>query len=125
MVGLPVVDYAAVGFRSWKIIKQIIYGSLLAAFFIILGVVLTSFVTSFFTFYNLLDSFISNINSYGGGNTLSKFFGLLSCMGFTQALSDTKAAIASSLVFLLARIISAQFIYAYFVFLRVISPLIH
>lgn len=122
---MPVIDWVAVGFRSWKIAKQVIYGSLLAFFFFIIGAVLVSFVSSFFTFYNLLDSFIANINSYGVGETLSKFFGLLSCIGFVQAVSDTKAVIASSLVFLLARIIFAQLIYLYFIFLRVISPLIH
>ena len=64
------------------------------------------------------------INNYGSGDLLSKFFGLLSCMGFTQALNDTKAMIASSLVFLLARIVFAQMIYAWFIVLRVISPLL-
>lgn len=121
---MPVIDWAAVAFRSWRIAKQVMYGGSLVFLFTMLGAALVAFVSSFFTFYNAFDSFIANLGNYGGGDTLSKFFGLLSCIGFTQALSDTKSIISSSLVFLLARIVSAQFIYFYFIVLRVIAPLV-
>lgn len=121
---MPVIDWAAVGFRSWTIIKQVAYGLVLAFFFGVVIAMFIAFVNAFFVFYNALDVFIANINNSGNGDTLSKFFGLLSCIGFTQALNDTKSIVASALVFLLARIVFAQVIYAYFIVLRVISPLI-
>lgn len=121
---MPVIDGAAVLYRAWIIAKQVAYGLVLATFFIIIAAMFVAFVKAFFIFYDAIDSFITNINNYGSGDLLSKFFGLLSCMGFSQALNDTKAMIASSLVFLLARIVFAQMIYAWFIVLRVISPLL-
>ncbi len=121
---MPVVDWASVAFRSWRIAKQVLYGGSLTFFFLMLGATMVAFVSAFFTFYNAFDSFIANVGNYGGGDTLSKFFGLLTCIGFTQALADTKSILSSSFVFLLARIVSAQFIYGYFIVLRVIAPLL-
>lgn len=121
---MPVIDWAAVAFRSWRIVKQVAYGLSLAFFFSLIIAMFVAFVSSFFTFYNAIDSFISNVNNSGNGDLLSKFFGLLSCIGFTSALNDTKSIVSSAIVFLLARIVFAQVIYAYFIVLRVIAPLV-
>ncbi|MDY0123870.1 hypothetical protein [Sulfurimonas sp.] len=121
---MPVFDFASVARAIWYFIKKAAYGSVVFTF---LGIVIAGFVTfvaTFFVFYNLLDDSITRIMVYGSGDLLSKFFGLLNCIGFTSAFNDTKGYLFGGLVFLLLRIVSAQVIRSYYILLRVISPLV-
>lgn len=121
---MPVLDIAAIARAIWYFIKKAAYGVVLGTF---LGIVIAGFITfvaTFFVFYDLLDSFITKIMTYDSGDLLSKFFGLLNCIGFTSAFNDSKGYIFGGLVFLLLRIVSAQVIRSYFILLRVIAPLV-
>lgn len=121
---MPVLDIAAIARAIWYFIKKAAYGLVVFTFLGIVTAGFVTFVTSFFVFYGVLDTFITKIMTYDSGDLLSKFFGLLNCIGFTSAFNETKGYIFGGLVFLLLRIVSAQVIRAYYILLRVISPLV-
>ena len=85
-----------------KALKIILYG------FFISGAIAyyTFFVASVVQFYVLVHNFLVLLSNGGvsTGSILDKFFGLLTCIGFTDALISSLPMITSSLVFLFAKI---------------------
>jgi len=89
----------------------------------------TSAVTAFLYFYNLIQTTLNTISggavTGGAGSLLAKFFGLLNCIGFTDAYSATSPAINASLIFLLSSILYKVTIVSYGYYIRNIQPLIN
>lgn len=121
---MPVINLAYVAELILKYARKYLYALVVVFFFTTVAAMIASFVVAFFAFYDLTSNFLSLTSGTGGGGLISKVYGLLSCMGFTSALNDTKALLISALLFLFWRILYAQVLSAYFVILRVIEPLV-
>jgi len=61
-------------------------------------------LASLIQFYNLIHHFLSFITNSPSTTDLSKFFGLLHCIGFTDAFTASLPVISASLVFLFSKL---------------------
>lgn len=120
---MPILDLAFIAETALKYARKFLYAALLVAFFSILVSIIAGFVVAFTSFYGLINSFIASISS--GTGDVSKFFGLLNCVGFVSAFNDTKVLLFSAVLFLLFRILFAQVIVLYKYVLNAISPLVN
>ncbi|MFK5882365.1 MAG: hypothetical protein QM482_09145 [Sulfurospirillum sp.] len=65
-------------------------------------------LTSLYSFYNLVHTLINSVNNISvsdPSNILPKFWGLLHCMGFTDAFLSSLPFIVSALLFLFSKIL--------------------
>ena len=114
-----------VEFFGGALIKKIIHITLVVTAVLSIVAMWASFVIAFIYFYNAVDDFIvllggsSNVTS-----SVSKFYGLLNCIGVLDAFNNTKSVWVSGLTFIFSRILFIQTIRAYSVFLSLIRPLI-
>lgn len=120
---MPTLNLAYIFELSLRYARKYLYSIAMGAFFVLLVSMFVSFVAAFVIFYNLVSSFLS-FSSTTSGDMMSKVYGLLSCIGFTTALNDSKITLISSVMFLLWRILYAQVVSLYFTVLRIIAPLI-
>lgn len=94
---------------SWlakKGLWSFVYYGLATTYFFSMVAMITAFFVALDFFISKIKVFLATLSTYsGGGEIVSKFFGLLNCIGFTSALSDTSPVIVSGIVFLLARIL--------------------
>lgn len=120
---MPILDLAFIAETALKYARKLLYAIILLAFIGILISVISGFVIAFTSFYNLINSFTASISS--GTGDVSKFFGLLNCVGFVPAFNDTKVLLFSAVLFLLFRILFAQVIVLYKYVLNAISPLVN
>lgn len=120
---MPTINLAYVFELALKYARKYLYSIATIAFYTILFSMFVSFIASFVVFYNLITNFL-NFTATSSGDMIDKVYGLLSCIGFTNALNDQKAILISAVLFLLWRILYAQVVSLYFTVLRIIAPLV-
>ena len=86
------------GVKALKIVILVAYYAFVMAFYAFM-------ISSITQFYNLIHDLLNYASSYSSSVDLSKFFGLLDCIGFTDALLSSLPAIISSLIFLFTRLL--------------------
>lgn len=121
---MPTINLAYVAELILKYARKYLYALVIVFFFTTILAMIASFVVAFNAFHTLATNFLSMSAGFGSGDLVSKVYGLLSCMGFTSALNDTKSFLISALLFLFWRILYAQILSAYYLVLRVIEPLV-
>lgn len=113
------LDKIGLGF----ILKFIYYGLLVMYYTAIIGMWI-SFVVAFSYFFNQVQATLDMINLGSSNETVSKFYGLLHCIGFLDALNDSKSVWLSGLAFIFSRILYTVSISTYTLFMRSLTPLL-
>ena len=124
---MPYILAWLVGDIAFSFVKKGVYIALITAFLIAVIGMWGSFVVMFFYFFNIMQDFLNALGGSGLGGSgvyVSKFFGLLNCIGFIDAFNNTKAVWLSSITFLFSRILFGMTIRAYSLFLSALTPLL-
>ena len=79
------------------VVIAVVNGLVLAAYVVIF----TYFIFVMIQFHNLITTLIESVGNSSGDDILDKMFGLLSCIGFTDALYQSLPIITTSLTTLL------------------------
>ena len=101
-----------------------IYLGLLGLYYFAIVAMWGSFVVAFSYFFNEVQSTLDMITLGSSDSTVSHFYGLLSCVGFIDALNNTKPIWLSGLAFIFSRVMYSGTINAYTLLLRSITPLL-
>jgi len=121
---MPTINLAYVAELILKYARKYAYFLAVFFFYTILASAMASFVASFVIFYDLANSFINLLANGSSNDLVNKFYGLLTCIGFTQALNDTKSLLISAFLFMLFRIVFASFLKYYYLAISVSKPLV-
>lgn len=121
---MPTLNLAYIAETILKYARKYAYALSLTFFITVITSMMVSFVASFFIFYNLINNFLIHLGSSASGSLVDKMFGLMSCIGFTQAFNDTKSLLISGALFLLWRIVFSQIIRAYYLIIQAVKPLV-
>ncbi|MCW8895190.1 MAG: hypothetical protein OQK48_07865 [Sulfurimonas sp.] len=94
---------------SKKALWGVIYYSLATVYFLSMVAMITAFFVALDFFIQEIRVLISMMSSYDGGSDLvAKVYGVLNCVGITQAINDVSPLFSSALVFLVARVLIQQ-----------------
>lgn len=121
---MPVLNLAYIAELAFKYARKFLVAFKIVVFVLILASLFAAFVIAFTEFYNLVTFTLQLATNGSYGDSVAKMFGLMSCMGLTQAFNDTKAFLISSFTFLFVKILYVQVISIYYMILRSIEPLI-
>ena len=105
---------------SW--LRKALYASALVTFFSIIAFTVTGFVATMLLVFGYVQDFLTM--AMCGNSGVSAVFGMLNCIGFTQAFNDYKTYIIASIVFYFVRILLAQIISLYFKVFMALQPLV-
>ncbi|EQB39630.1 hypothetical protein M947_06450 [Sulfurimonas hongkongensis] len=121
---MPTINLPYVVELILKYARKYAYALAIVFFLTLITALMGSFVTAFFVFYNLINTFIAHLSSSSNGDFVSKMFGLMSCIGFIQAFNSVKSIFISAVLFLLWRIVFAQFLRVYYLIIQAVKPLV-
>lgn len=121
---MPTLNLAYIAELAFKYARKFLYSGAMVFFIALIVAMMVSFVASFTVLFNLINTFIDTMSSSSGDN-ISKMFGLMDCIGLTDAFNNMKALLISSVLFLLYRILFSQFIRTYYLIIQAIKPLIN
>jgi len=105
---MPTLNLAYIAELALRYLRKFAYLAFLIPFYIAVTAMWSAAVTAFLYYYHHIQTLLNTISqgpSGGSGDLLDKFFGLLNCIGFTDAYVDSSAAIVSGLIFLLGAIL--------------------
>ena len=123
---MPTLNLAYIAELAFKYIRKFAYIAFLLPFFLAVTAMWTSSVTAFLYFYNLVQTILTDVSTGAGGNgdLLAKFFGLLNCIGVTDAYTATSAVFESGLIFLFASILFKMTLVSYKYYIDAIKTLV-
>lgn len=121
---MPTLNLAYIAELILKYARKYAYALSVTFFFTLVIGMFSSFVASFFVFYNLINNFIAHLNSGASGEMVSKMYGLMNCVGLIQAFDNTKSILLGGALFLLWRILFGQVIRAYQLIINAVKPLV-
>jgi len=122
---MPTLNLAYIAELAFKYIRKFAYLAFLAPFFLAVTAMWTSAVTAFLYFYNLVNSTLLTVsNGSDSSVTLEKFFGLLNCIGITDAYSISSVIFESSLIFLFSSILFKMTLVSYKYYIDAIKTLV-
>lgn len=121
---MPTINLAYIAEIALKYARKFAYSIKLLVFLGIISSLVSVFVFSFNEFYDLVQYFFNYASSGTSGETVSKMFGLMNCMGIIAAFNDTKLFLISSVSFFFVKIVYNNLIPIYYMILRALEPLV-